>query len=147
VPLTPTILLLHAAATWYMVGLIWFVQLVHYPLFGAVGAGGFRDYAREHQRRTTWVVGPPMLTELATGGWLTLHPPAGVGRAPFVVGLALLAAIWLSTALLQVPRHGVLAEGYEARVHRTLVTTNWVRTVGWSLRGALVLWVAIRLLR
>jgi hypothetical protein len=139
--------LVHAAATWYMVGLIWFVQLVHYPLFGGVGAAGFPAYAAAHQRRTTWVVGPPMLAELASGGWLALKPPAGVGRGPFVAGLALLAAIWLSTALVQVPRHTVLGVGYDAGAHRTLVTTNWVRTAAWSARGALVLWIAVRLLR
>lgn len=26
------ILVVHAAATWFMVGLIWFVQVVHYEL-------------------------------------------------------------------------------------------------------------------
>jgi hypothetical protein len=29
------LLLAHAAATLFMVGVIWFVQLVHYPLFAA----------------------------------------------------------------------------------------------------------------
>jgi len=34
-----------------------------------------------------------------------------------------------------VPQHAALVDGYDAaRVHR-LVRTNWVRTVGWSLRG------------
>ena len=140
------LLLVHAAATWYMVGLIWFVQLVHYPLFGGVGAGGFAAYAVEHQRRTTWVVGPPMLAEGATAAWLALHPPAGLGgRLPFVAGLALLGVVWLSTALLQVPRHAQLGRGYDARSHRALVATNWARTVAWSARGALVLWLAARL--
>jgi hypothetical protein len=30
-------MLLHLAATLYMVGVIWFVQVVHYPLFSKVG--------------------------------------------------------------------------------------------------------------
>jgi hypothetical protein len=139
------LLLAHAAATWYMVGLIWFVQLVHYPLFGAVGERGFAAYATEHQRRTSWVVGPPMLAEAASAAWLVAAPPAGLERAPFVVGLALLAVVWLSTALAQVPRHTVLGRGYDARAHQTLVAGNWLRTVAWSARGALVLWLAARL--
>ena len=36
------IVLLQLASTLAMVGLIWFVQVVHYPLFEKVGAGGFR---------------------------------------------------------------------------------------------------------
>ena len=57
------ILLLQAAATLPMVGLIWFVQIVHYPLFGEVGHDRFADYERNHQNRTTLVVAPLMLVE------------------------------------------------------------------------------------
>jgi len=55
--------LVHAGATWFMTGLIWFVQIVHYPLMGAVQADAFPAYEVAHQRRTTWVVGPVMLIE------------------------------------------------------------------------------------
>ncbi len=38
-PLVSLLLLVcHVAATFYMVGLVWFVQRVHYPLFASVGA-------------------------------------------------------------------------------------------------------------
>lgn len=53
----------HAGATWFMTGLIWFVQIVHYPLMGAVPGDAFRVYQELHQRRTTWIVGPVMLVE------------------------------------------------------------------------------------
>ena len=59
-----TILLVHAAATLFMTGLIWFVQVVHYPLLANVGADGFAAYAQRHSSLTTWVAGPAMLIEL-----------------------------------------------------------------------------------
>ncbi len=34
------LLILHAGATLYMAGVIWFVQIVHYPLFSRVGQPG-----------------------------------------------------------------------------------------------------------
>src|SRR5918998_3799546 len=34
------VLLVHLAATLVMVGVIWFVQIVHYPPFSRVGSGG-----------------------------------------------------------------------------------------------------------
>ena len=43
------VLVLHVAATMFMVGLIWLVQIVHYPLFAHVGADTFLAY---HQRHT-----------------------------------------------------------------------------------------------
>lgn len=135
----------HAAATWAMVGLIWFVQVVHYPLFAGVGPAGYARYAAEHARRTTWVVALPMLAELATGAALALwRRPAFVGAGAAWAGLALLGVVWASTALLQVPRHDELARGFDARAHHRLVRGNWVRTAAWTARGALVLWLAAR---
>ena len=64
--MTQWTLLLQVAATLCMVGLIWFVQIVHYPLLAQVGRDGFRRYEMDHQRLTTWVVAPLMLTELTT---------------------------------------------------------------------------------
>jgi hypothetical protein len=49
------------------------------------------------------------------------------------------AVIWLSTAFLQSPLHTTLGRGFDPRAHRFLVTSNWVRTVLWSLRGLVVL--------
>lgn len=136
--MTAALLLLHAAATLYMAGLIWFVQLVHYPLFGAVGREGFAAYERAHTRLTGWVVTPPMLVELATALGLVVWRPA----APLVwIGLALVVAIWISTAVLQLPAHRRLLAGFDAGVHRRLVRSNWLRTAAWTARGALALWL------
>lgn len=133
-------LLLNIAATGMMIGVIWFVQVVHYPLFGHVGRDGFAAYEAEHSRRTTIVVVPPMLVELGTGIWLIVRPPAGMPGWVFTAGFALIAVVWLSTFLLQVPRHTLLGRGFDDRAHRVLVATNWIRTIAWTARGILLLW-------
>jgi hypothetical protein len=132
-----SLLAVHLAGTAAMVGLIWFVQVVHYPLFAHVGVDGFDRYALEHQRLTSFVVGPLMLVEGVTAVVLALVPPAGLGRALPVTGLALLAVIHASTVGLQVPIHRRLGAGYDDHAARMLVRTNWVRTIGWSARGLL----------
>ena len=124
-----------------MVGLIWFVQIVHYPLFGKVGTEGFRAYAEAHSRLTTRVVGPPMLLEISTAILLLFVRPESVPTSLAWVGAALLAVVWLSTALLQVPRHTTLGSGFDVEAHRFLVVSNWTRTIAWSLRGGIVLWM------
>ncbi len=133
------VLPLHAAATLFMTGVIWFVQVVHYPLFAEVGDEGFPAYAAAHSRRTAWVVVPPMLLELVTGLLLLARRPTGVGAGAAWVGMVLLAAIWLSTALLQVPRHQLLGAGFDIVAWRALVASNWVRTLAWTARAGLVL--------
>jgi hypothetical protein len=133
------LLLLHAAATLAMVGIIWFVQVVHYPLFKWVGAEALPAYQAFNTAATTAVVLPPMLLELLTAVALVLHPPARTSPTLAWAGFALLALIWLSTAFLQVPQHNVLAMGFNASAHRALVLSNWVRTLAWSARGVLAL--------
>ena len=128
------IFLAHAAATGVMTGLIWFVQVVHYPLLSRVGAASFVEYERAHVQRTTWVVAPAMIVEAATATVLPLFSRTQPGRALAWGGLALLAVVWMSTALLQVPCHRKLARGLDSDIARRLVATNWIRTVCWSLR-------------
>lgn len=134
------LLVLHAAMTWALVGLILTIQIVHYPLFSRVGTAGYVAYQQEHVLRITWLVAPLMLAELATGAALMLFPPPFVPAGSAGVGLALIAVIWLSTAMVQSPLHGRLAMGFDSARHARLVTTNWVRTLLWLIRGALVGW-------
>ena len=137
-----TLLLVHAAATLAMVGLIWFVQVVHYPLFDLASERRFERFAAQHQRRTSFVVVPLMLTEMGTALALVAAPPAGLGPGLPWLGIVFLALIWLSTALLQVPLHRRLGRGYDLPSIRGLVASNWLRTVAWTARG----WLALELL-
>ncbi len=133
------ILLANVAATLYLVGLIWFVQLVHYPLFGHVGPNVFSAYETAHSIRTTIAVGPPMLIEALTTALLLLYRPANISFISALIGAVLLAVIWFSTWFLQVPQHTILASGFDPEAHHFLVVSNWLRTFAWSGRGGFVL--------
>ena len=140
-----TVFLLHLLATLTMLGVIWTVQVVHYPLFARVGAAGWAAYEAAHQARITRVVGPAMVLELVTAVWLVLHRPAAFPAWAVVAGLVLAGLVWASTALVQVPLHAALSGGaFDAEAHARLVATNWVRTALWSVRAGLVLWLASR---
>ncbi|MBA3442203.1 MAG: hypothetical protein H0T92_20280 [Pyrinomonadaceae bacterium] len=143
------ILLAHLAATLIMTGIIWFVQVVHYPLFSQVSRSSFITYGEAHSRLTTWVVGPPMLVEALTAVLLLLtsREREDINFGVLWIGFGLLVLIWLSTIVLQVPRHTVLGKGFDTAAHRQLVVSNWVRTAAWSARSVLVLWTAARMMR
>lgn len=123
---------IHLAATWALVGLIWTIQLVHYPLFAQVGKECFVSYHRQHTRRITWVVAPLMFAELVTAGVLMF---LGLREPWLIASLLPLGFNWVSTALVQIPLHNQLALGFDSKAHRRLVATNWWRTIAWSLRG------------
>ena len=138
----PALLLLQLVSTLPMAGLIWFVQVVHYPLFKLANK---QSFAAIHATRTTYVVAPLMLVELASSlallrpQWRTNASSTGEACG----GAALVCAIWLSTALVQVPLHNRLQARHSMRDAQQLIATNWVRTVAWTLRAALVLlWTA-----
>ena len=129
------LLALHAAVTWTLVGLIWTIQVVHYPLFDAVEREGFRTFHERHARRITMLVGVLMPAEAVLAVWLAWTEPSALTW----IGVVLIALIWLATAFLAVPRHAELAEGYDRTAHHRLVATNWVRTALWTARGVIAL--------
>ena len=131
------LLVLHAVSTLMLTGLIWVVQIVHYPLFAYVGEGDFCEYERQHARRITWLVGPLMVLEAAAALGLFLLLDTGVARMCTGLGVLLLLVVWGSTAFLQVPCHTRLSRGFDGLTLRRLVRTNWIRTAVWSVRGVL----------
>jgi len=40
-----------------------------------------------------------------------------------------------------------LSTGFDEKVHQALVTTNWIRTILWSLRSVLLTWLMLKVLR
>jgi hypothetical protein len=82
-----------------------------------------------------------MLAEGAVATTLAWQPPSDF--SPFLawLGLGLALGIWTSTFTVQVPLHRRLERGFDAAVHGRLVRSNWLRTGGWTARGALAVWM------
>ena len=130
-----TVLLVHLLSTWFMVGLIWTIQLVHYPLFARVGSDGFVAYEAEHTRRMGALLAVPASMEVITGGLLVWMRPDTIPLWAVLASGSLLVLIWVTTLLVQVPLHGRLSSGFESALVKRLVDTNWWRTAAWSIRG------------
>lgn len=130
--------LAHLAMTWAMVGVIWTIQLLQYPLMAQVPSGRFVAFEQAHQRRVTAVLALFAPLEMVTAAGVVLAAPA-VPRWLSIGAGAVLAAMWISTATFYGPLHGRLSAGFDPVLHRRLVRTNWFRTAGWSLRGGAAL--------
>lgn len=138
------LLFLQVAVSVFMAGVIWVIQVVHYPLMARVGASQFVAYEAAHVARITLVVGAPMVLEALAALALALAPPPRVPSWATWAGLGLVALIWLSTVVWQVPAHDALRGGFDVAAHRALVATNAVRTAAWTARAALALWMLAR---
>jgi hypothetical protein len=139
-----TFLIVHLAITWALVGLIWTIQVVHYPLMKDVGQEKFVAYHDRHMFLITWVVGPLMLLEVGTAVLLLF---LGERSSLFGASLGGLVLVWASTVFCQVPLHHKLMHCYHSATIDKLVRTNGWRTFGWTLRGLCLLTLLIIKLR
>jgi hypothetical protein len=141
--LTELLVTAHLVSTLVMVGVIWTVQIVHYPLMALVGRDDFVAYETAHAPRMAAVVMLPWAVQGATVAGLLLTMPARIEPA-LIWAAALAAAIpVVVTVIASVPAHSRLAIGFDADVHRRLVVTNWIRTAGWTVHGVIAVAMSI----
>lgn len=136
------LILAQLSAALYLVGVTWFVQIAYLPtLAGVVDSESLANPQRQ-MRRMTWVVAPPMAIEGITAVLLLWYHPAGMTSWLNATGVILLAVIWLSTALIQADFRKIRSRDFDTKSNRRLVSTNWIRTCCWTMRGAIVIGLA-----
>ena len=130
--------------TAFMAGLIWFVQVVHYPIFQKVPPGQFPAFHQAHLATTGKIVLLPMLLELLCSClMLTLKFDNPLQNGLNYTAAALTVFIWGATGLVSVPIHNQLAvSGFDAAAIQKLVATNWLRTCAWTARLGIVAYLA-----
>ena len=130
--------LINLSITWFLVGLIWIIQIVHYPSFALIGDTNFKAYHEFHTRSISWIVAPLMTIELGLAIYLSW---SNNFEWHFLFPLILVIGIWVSTMLLQIPLHSKLARDNQQSTIRQLVSTNWIRTILWTIKGFWLIWL------
>ena len=125
--------ILHLISTAFMVGVIWYVQLVHYPMFDEYEKEKFSKVHNRHQILTTFVVGPMMLLEVVSACFI-FDSALFLAQPLWLVSALLLLGVWMSTAFLQMPCHFKLEKQFSSRALKFLVRSNWLRTLAWTAR-------------
>lgn len=140
--ISSNLLLIQAFCCFSLTGLIWVVQLVHYPSFAFVEPSQFQAFTKFHGARISIIVLPLMCLELLTA-FLLMYGQLEVPQFSklFIINFFGVLLIWASTFLLSVPIHAKLESGFDLNQIKFLVMTNWPRTIFWSLRSMLLLWV------
>lgn len=135
---------LHTFSCFFMTGLIWLVQIIHYPAYRYMNIAVFKNYQNFHTTTITFIVGPVMLIELFTGLSILVQQKFSLFSSLNLLGLIL---IWVATAAWSVPKHGQLAQSYNPLIIESLISTNWARTILWTLRSIFILYFMIELLK
>ena len=127
---------LNVISAFLLTGVIWTIQIVHYPSFHYIDKLSFTNFHNFHERRISIIVMPLMLIELITSIALYIH---NMWSIIFALNLLIVALIWCSTFFVQVPIHSILSEKKDKNLIEKLVNTNWIRTFLWSIRMLLII--------
>jgi hypothetical protein len=145
---TPTMLrriaVVHLVSTWFMVGLIWTIHTVHYPLFAEVGTAAYPAFQAAHVDRIGRLLALPWALEGVSAAVLVAVSLWGGYRSlrvPAVLGALAMGVVLVISGFWSAPAHGDLANGFDAAVHSRLMDANLVRTIAWTVRGGLAVWV------
>ena len=128
---------IHLIATSMMVAIIWIVQILHYPTFLFIDRKQYTDFQQFHMKKISYIIIPIMAVELFSGlGILFIIQKQQIS---FYVSFALLILIWMITGLLFTKYHSDLSKKYNEETILQLIRFNWIRTLLWTIRLALLL--------
>ncbi|GAB4372447.1 MAG: hypothetical protein Kow00121_14820 [Elainellaceae cyanobacterium] len=130
-------LMVWAALMFWVLGQIWLVQIVVYPLFAKVGTVDYVYYHRFYTRRIPLPVIIPGFASFLLPVALALYGPtvplwmSTLNIAAGMVGL-------LVTVMLEIPRHNRLEkDGKNNTTIAELIRYNWPRTLSISAQSVI----------
>lgn len=134
------VLLLWAALVFWVLGQIWLVQIVVYPLFAQVGEADYVRYHRFYTRRIPLPVIIPGFASFLLPAVLAYFGPAvpdWMSAANIGAGLV---GLLVTAALLEIPRHNRLEKGgkRDATIAE-LIRYNWPRTASITAQAVVTL--------
>ena len=127
----------HFLSTSLMVGIIWVIQLLHYPTFHFIKQSDYVEFQHFHMQRISFIVVPVMIIELLSGFMLVYYFRSNL----LILCLIILLVIWLITFVFFTKLHQSLLGGYDKIIVKKLVQINWSRTVLWSLRLIILIYI------
>ena len=119
---------IHFASTAVMVGVIWVIQLLHYPTFHYIEKNNYSQFQKFHMSRISYIVIPAMVIEMLSGIMLVII------NDDFIISFSLLVCIWIITFVFFTNIHQRLLSKYENTAVEKLVNLNWIRTTFWTVR-------------
>ncbi len=123
------------------------LQIQHYGIYPLVGRDAFARYIRANNRAAIVPAIVPAMLLLVTTALLLIARPhfmhAGEAAVAFVLNLTQLASTFIWQRRLQAE----MAEtGYDDEKIRLLLSTNWIRTVGFLIQALLATMIVMRAL-
>lgn len=124
-----------------MTGVIWFAQVIQYPLLRLVDKSRYKEYYEIHLNRIVWMVLPVIVLQLATAAYLFVDERFPMWFSGMLVAYSLFNFGF--TAFISVSIYREMAFSYSDELIDRLLTQNWARTIVWTLHSFSILISAI----
>ena len=125
-----TISEIHSLVDFGMCVVLWLVQLVIYPSFLRIEPSELPAWHKAYTFRVSFVILPLMLGQL-------MLAILGLWGDPSIlewVAFAFVLVCWILTFFVSVPLHRKIEQNDTTKeIRQKLITTNWPRTILWSL--------------
>ena len=110
--------------------LIWLVQVIIYPVLAVVSIDAFPRWHAIYCKRIAYFVLPLMLAQLFESAAACFF----IGNTMIWLKFFCVLSVWVFTFLVSAPCHQKLSKsGKDIVLIERLVSTNWYRTVFWTL--------------
>ena len=127
----------HFISTSLMVGIIWVIQLLHYPAFHFIKEIDYVEFQHFHMQRISFIVVPVMILEFFSAFILAYYIQSDL----LILCLGILIVIWLVTFVFFTKLHQRLLNGYDKSIVDKLVQINWSRTILWTFRLIILIYI------
>ena len=123
------------------------LQLQHYSLYPLIDQAHFLQYIKENNKAAILPAIIPGLFNIVLSILLVLKKPEIVSSGFVYIGLAMNLVALASTIIWQARVQGQMAEsGFDAIKIQTLISTNWIRTVAYSINGCMSIGLLLKYL-
>ena len=122
-----------------LIGVLIITQIISYPSLSSIDKTYFEKYHKNYVNRISYVVIPLMLIELFSLVYLTFY----ISDLFMIKSLLILLTIWLFTFICIIPLHNSLSNKRSDDVINRLINYNWFRTILWSIKLIIILFVYI----
>lgn len=121
---------LHSIVDFGMCVVLWLVQLVIYPSFLRLESSELVAWHKAYTFRVSFVILPLMFGQLA----LSILSVVGDASLLEWTAFAFVLVCWILTFFVSVPLHRKIEQNdITSETRQKLITTNWPRTILWSV--------------
>jgi hypothetical protein len=131
------VLLANLASTLFLTGLAWSLQLVQLPILVSGDNPELTIRLMKHRGLNSRLMVLPMAVEFVTAAWLAWT----VRTAALWIALLLWCVIGYATVWYSL-LHRKPRKGFQKPALDRLKRWNWVRTLCWTARSGILLWIA-----